>query len=81
MERYQSITPNIIEDPCEGSQTSTNCAIFPTSITYLHLPPNSTLTTVLNTYLLSLVDARNRILVLEAQGANFETRITALENA
>nr|DAI89609.1 MAG TPA: hypothetical protein [Caudoviricetes sp.] len=77
----QSIIPIITEDPCHGEQISTNCTILPIAITYLNLPPNSTVTTVLNAYLLSLVDARNRIAVLETQGANFETRITALENA
>jgi len=81
MSCQESIIPVIIEDECHGEQVSANCVVLETAITYLNLPPNSTITTVLNAYLLSLVDARNRILVLEAQGANFETRITALENA
>jgi len=76
-----SITPIITEDECHGEHIDTTCVIKSAAITYLSLPPNSTLTEILNAYLLSLVDARNRILVLEAQGANFETRITALENA
>lgn len=76
-----SITPTLIEDLCNGTQTSTNCLIFPEAITYLNLPINSTVTTVLQTFLLSLVDARNRITVLETLSTDYETRITALENA
>ena len=81
MSCQESIIPVLIEDECHGEQVSTTCVIKSAAITYLSLPPNSTLTEILNAYLLSLVDARNRILVLEAQGENFETRITALENA
>lgn len=69
------------EDPCNGEQYSTNCVIHQTAIAYLSLPINSTLTTVLANYLASLVDARARIVVLEAQAEDFEERITALENA
>jgi len=77
----QSVIPEISEDPCAGKQVSTNCTIFPETISYLNLPINSTLTVVLQAYLQSLISANNRITVLEAQAANFETRITALENA
>lgn len=77
----QSVVPNIIEDPCNGNQISTNCVLHQNAIAYLLLPVNSTLTEVLQAYLLSLVSANNRISVLEAQAVNFETRITALENA
>ncbi len=63
----ESVTPNIIEDPCEGNQMSTDCVIYELAISYLFLPPNSTMTEVVQALLLSLVDAR--------------TRITALENA
>jgi len=81
MSCQESIIPVLIEDECHGENVSATCVIKSAAITYLSLPPNSTLTEILDAYLLSLVDARNRILVLEAQGANFETRITALENA
>ena len=77
----ESVIPTLVEDLCNGTQTSTNCLIFPEAITYLNLPPNSTLTLVLQTYLLSLVDARNRISILEGIVGNYEIRITALENA
>lgn len=75
------MTPTIIEDECHGEHINTTCVIKSQAITYLSLPPNSTLTEILNAYLLSLVDARNRIAVLEAQTTDFEIRITALENA
>lgn len=78
---YQSTTPTRIEDPCEGNQSSADCVIFSNAITYLSLSPNSTMTQVVQSLLLSLIDARSRVVVLEAQGVNFETRITALENA
>ena len=61
----QSITPNIIEDPCEGKQASTDCLIYSNAIVYLNLPPNSTMTEVVQALLLSLVDARQRITALE----------------
>jgi len=77
----QSVIPEISEDPCGGIQTSTNCIIHQSAISYLLLPPNTILTVVLQAYLQSLISANNRITVLEAQAANFETRITALENA
>ena len=78
----QSITVNITEDPCNGNQTSTNCVLFPNSIIYLGISqPNATTTEVIQALLSSLVDARARISVLEAQAINLENRITALENA
>ncbi len=61
----ESITPNIIEDPCSGNQMSTDCLIYSNAITYLELPPNSTMTAVVQALLLSLIDARNRITALE----------------
>lgn len=78
---YQSTIPNRIEDPCKGNQISSDCSLFPNSITYLSLPPNSTMTQVVQALLVSLIDARQRIANLEAQNSDFETRITALENA
>jgi len=77
-----SIVVNRIEDNCNGNQSSTNCVLFPNSIIYLGISqPNATTTEVIQALLTSLVDARNRIAVLEAQNADFESRITALENA
>jgi hypothetical protein len=77
----QSVTPILAEDKCKGVQTSTDCLIHEGAITYLNLPPNSTITVILQALLLSLVDARNRITVLETLSADYEIRITALENA
>lgn len=65
MSCQQSITPTLTEDPCDGNQMSTDCLIYSNAITYLNLPPNSTMTVVVQALLLSLVDARNRITALE----------------
>lgn len=78
---YQSTTPIRIEDTCEGNQTSSDCSLFPNSIVYLSLPPNSTMTQVVQALLLSLIDARQRITELEERIEDHEIRITALENA
>lgn len=44
---------------------STDCVIFSDAISYLGLPADSTLTTVFAAMLASLIDARNRIEILE----------------
>lgn len=44
---------------------STDCIIHADAIAYLGLPENSSMTDVVNALLLSLIDARNRILILE----------------
>lgn len=78
---FESIIPNMIEDPCNGKQFSTDCLIFSSSIPYLQLPPNSTVTEVINALLLSLVDTRTRLTQAESRIENHETRLIALENA
>lgn len=74
-----TIVPILLEDECKGVQTSSNCVIHSLGITYLGLPPNSTLTEVLAAYLLSLVDARNTILLMQTQLADLEQRVLDLE--
>lgn len=49
---------------CEEYKSS-DCTIFTEAITYLGLPADSSLTEVINAMLLSLIDARNRISILE----------------
>ena len=56
-----------IPDDCNGERKSTNCIIYPTAITYLGLSSDATATQVINNLLLSLVDARNRVQLLETQ--------------
>lgn len=73
------IVPDLQENPCPLGQMSTNCIIHQLAITYLNLPANSTLTAVLAAYLLSLKDARDTITLMQAQLADHEARITALE--
>lgn len=52
------------ELPCRDT-FSAECVIYPTAIAYLNLPANSTTAEVINALLLSLMDARNRIVILE----------------
>lgn len=68
-----------IPDNCNGERKSTNCVIYPTAITYLNLPSNATATQVIDNLLLSLVDARNRIELLENLVANLDARLTLIE--
>lgn len=53
-------------DLCQGETKSTDCVIYSDAITYLDLPPDSNVTTIVDNLLLSLVDARNRIEDLES---------------
>ena len=50
---------------CEDGYINSDCVIFTDVISYLGLPEDSDLTTVINTLILSLQDARNRIISLE----------------
>ena len=68
-----------IPDNCNGGRKSTNCVIYPTAITYLGLSSESTATQVIDNLLLSLVDARQRIELLETIVANLDARLTILE--
>lgn len=45
--------------------TSTDCIIHEAAISYLGLPENSSMTEVVAAMMLSLIDARNRITILE----------------
>jgi hypothetical protein len=66
-------------DPCNGKRYSTDCIIYPSAITYLDLPSDSTVTQVIDNLLLSLVDARNRIELLENLVSDLDARLTILE--
>ena len=68
-----------IPDDCNGKRTNTNCVIYPSAITYLGLSSESTATQVIDNLLLSLVDARNRIELLETIVANLDARLTLIE--
>ena len=68
-----------IPDDCNGERKSTNCIIYPTAITYLNLASEPTATQVIDNLLLSLVDARQRIELLETIVANLDARLTILE--
>lgn len=79
-ECIQGITiPPLLQDNCNGETKSTDCIIHSNAITYLGLPANSNLTTIISTLLLSLKDARDRVIALEARIEDHETRITNLE--
>lgn len=49
----------------ETGFVDTNCVVSTDAITYLNLPANSTMTDVINNLLLSLIDVRNRVEILE----------------
>ena len=68
-----------IPDNCNGERKSTNCVIYPTAITYLGLSSESTATQVIDNLLLSLVDARQRIELLENLVSDLDARLTLIE--
>ena len=68
-----------IPDDCNGERKSTNCVIYPSAITYLGLSSESTATQVVDNLLLSLVDARNRIQLLENLVSDLDARLTLIE--
>ena len=68
-----------IPDDCNGERKSTNCVIYPSAITYLGLSSESTATQVIDNLLLSLVDARQRIELLETIVADLDARLTLIE--
>lgn len=52
---------------------STDCIIHEEAISYLGLPENSSTTDVFNALILSVIDARNRISLLEDRVTTLET--------
>ena len=68
-----------IPDNCNGERKSTNCVIYLTAITYLNLASEPTVTQVIDNLLLSLVDARNRVQLLENLVADLDARLTLIE--
>lgn len=52
---------------------STNCIIHESAISYLGLQDNSSMTQVVENLLFSLIDARNRIELLEQRVTTLET--------
>ena len=78
-ENNNIVIPELPSDPCNGERKSTNCIIYPTAITYLGLSSESTATQVIDNLLLSLVDARNRIQLLENLVSDLDARLTLIE--
>lgn len=74
------VIPELLDDACNGKQISSKCVIHEEPVTLLELPDNSTLETILNTYMVSLSTALTRIVALETLTANLEERIIELEN-
>lgn len=64
--------PDKIEEPCNGEYTLDQCIIHAAAISYLELPTNSSLMTIINTFVLALIAKDDQIAELDA-------RITALE--
>lgn len=57
--------PERIVDICNGEKKSTDCVVYENAITYLDLPENSSMTDIVRALLESLIDARQRIEILE----------------
>lgn len=58
--------PEPITEPCNGDYTSDQCIIHPIAIPYLDLPANSSLYTIVNTFILALQRKDEQIAELEA---------------
>lgn len=52
--------------PCNGEFTADKCIIVEQAIAYLSLPENTPLNTVITSLMQSLIDARNRVSILES---------------
>jgi len=66
----QTVIPTTDETPLPCEQFSADrCIVHEAAIAYLSLAAETPLDVVLDTYLLSLIDARNRIQILEEQPA------------
>jgi len=64
--------PEKLEEACGGNYTLDQCIIHASAISYLELPTNSSLMTIINTFVLALMAKDDQIAELDA-------RITALE--
>lgn len=77
----QANVPQVDNTALECNQfVNSQCVLHEDALTYLSLPANSSVRVVINTLLTSLIDARNRITVLETTANSLETRVTTLEN-
>ncbi len=65
--------PEFASEECDGVYTQSMCIIHPTALPYLNLPVNSSVFTIINTFILALEYKDEVISALEA-------RIEALEN-
>lgn len=65
--------PPLEEEDCQGNYTSSNCVINPNAITYLNLPANSSVTTIISALILNQMYQDELI-------AQLTTRIENLEN-
>lgn len=73
------VIPTVDNTPVCKNPLADTCVIHEAAIAYLSLPVNSTQEEVTLALLASLVNARERIVILEEIVEDFETRITALE--
>ena len=63
----------LIEEPCNGSYTSTACISSPVAITALNLPTNSTQQQINNALVLAIQNLSNQITELTARVVELET--------
>lgn len=71
--------PNLDEEVCKGVYYATNCVIHPTTLTYLNLPVNSSVFTIINSFILALTYKDEQIQILTDALAALDARVVALE--
>ncbi len=70
--------PTPLQENCDGVYTSDECAVHPAAIVYLNLPINSSLYTIVNTIVLSLMSKDNEIAALQEIVVDLQNQIDNL---
>lgn len=71
--------PELTSEECNGEYTQSMCTIHPTALTYLNLPANSSIFTIINTFILALQYKGEQISTLQDSITALEDRVLILE--
>lgn len=71
--------PTPTSEECSGEYTQTMCTIHPTALSFLNLPANSSVFTIINNFILALEYKNQQISELEERLGNLEDRVSILE--
>jgi hypothetical protein len=71
--------PTLAENPCPKGTISTKCVLNESAITYLSTPPNEKQSVINDKLVLSLADARSRIVILETNPASTPDATTTIK--